>query len=118
MGTYKRKRASNTQNPIEKRWAKIIPGEGTFWPEAVRAAVADKSPRKNKLADDNSDDGESDFLSLAGFLSDWTAAVVVARDNPAENERKQAQSVKNYSLLRGLDPRKTTWNKSNVNNEG
>jgi len=39
-------------------------GDGTFWAEA------DKSPRKNKLADVSNDDGDSDFLSPAGFLSD------------------------------------------------
>ena len=52
------------------------PGDETFCPEAESAALAadERSPRKRKLADVKScDDGDSDFLSPAGFRSDWTA---------------------------------------------
>ena len=53
-----------------------LPGDETFCPEAERAALAadERSPRSRKLADVKSwDDGDSDFLSPAGFRSDCTA---------------------------------------------
>ena len=69
----------------------IIPGDETFCPEAERAALAaaadERSPRRNKLADDSSwAEGESDFLSPAGFRSDCTAVFTSTNKQKSNNQ--------------------------------